>query len=141
MNVLVDTSVWSLALRRDNPAGSAPVEALGAAISLGDVCLIGVILQEVIQGFPSAARTRRLLDHLAPFPLLNLGREDFVLAAEVRNTCRAKGIAVGTVDAQIAAAAIGHGCLLLTNDPDFAKIARHFPLRLHGGSRGDMPGE
>ncbi len=141
MNVLVDTSVWSLALRRDHPPGAAEVEALGAAISRGDVCLVGVILQEVLEGFPSAARTRRLLDHLAPFPLLPLGRKDFVLAAEVRNTCRSEGVAIGTVDAQIAAAAINHRCLLLTADSDFGRIARHFPLRLHGGTAREASGE
>jgi predicted nucleic acid-binding protein len=130
VTVLVDTSVWSLALRRDRPAGAREVEALEAAIGRGDVCLIGVILQEVLQGFPSLPRTRRLVEHLAPFPLLALHRGDYVLAAEIRNTCRSKGLAVATVDAQIAAAAINHRCLLLTADADFERIARHFPLRL-----------
>ena len=131
MNVLVDTSVWSLALRRDQPPRAPKVEALSAAIGRGDVCLTGVILQEVLQGFPSATRTRRLLEHLAPFPLIALRRDDFVLAAEIRNTCRSKGLAVGTIDAQIAAAAINHRCALLTADSDFERIARHYPLRFH----------
>ena len=129
MSVLVDTSVWSLALRRDRPPASREIEALGSAINRGDACLIGVILQEVLQGFPSAARTRRLTEHLAPFPLLTLHRGDYVLAAEIRNTCRSKGLAVGTVDAQIAAAAINHRCALLTADEDFERISRLFPLR------------
>jgi predicted nucleic acid-binding protein len=130
VSVLVDTSVWSLALRRDAPRGGREVEALSAAVERGDVCLIGVVLQEVLQGFPSLERTRRLVSYLAPFPLLDLHRGDFVLAAEVRNKCRAKGMAVTTVDAQIAAAAINHRCSLLTADRDFEKIAKHFPLRL-----------
>lgn len=129
MSVLVDTSVWSLALRRDAPAPGREVEALRAAIEAGSACLVGVVLQELLQGFPSLDRTRRLVGYLAPFPLLPLHRGDFVYAAEIRNKCRARGVAVSTVDAQIAAAAINHGCSLLSVDRDFREIARHFPLR------------
>lgn len=130
MSVLVDTSVWSLALRREKPATSREVEALQAAIERGDACLLGVILQEVLQGFPSPDRTRRLVEYLTPFPILALHRGDYVYAAEIRNKCRAKGVTVSTVDAQIAAAAINHRCALLTVDQDFQDISRHFPLRL-----------
>jgi predicted nucleic acid-binding protein len=129
VSVLVDTSVWSLALRRDEPASSREVESLRAAIERGAVCLVGVVLQELLQGFPSPDRTRRLLEYLAPFPVLALHRGDYVYAAEIRNKCRARGVSISTVDAQIAAAAINHRCALLTLDRDFDGIARHFPLR------------
>lgn len=129
MSVLVDTSVWSVALRREKPTISREVEALRAAIERGDACLLGVILQEVLQGFPSPDRTRRLVDYLSPFPILSQHRGDYVYAAEIRNKCRAKGVTVSTVDAQIAAAAINHRCALLTVDQDFEGISRHFPLR------------
>jgi predicted nucleic acid-binding protein len=129
VSVLVDTSVWSVALRRDRPAASRELEALRAAIERGEACLLGVILQEVLQGFPSLDRTRRLVEHLAPFPLLSLHRGDYVYAAEIRNRCRYKGLAISTIDAQIAAAAINHHCALLTLDEDFQAVARHFPLR------------
>ena len=130
MSVLVDTSVWSIALRRDRPPPGREIEALRAAIERGDVCLLGVILQELLQGFPSLDRTRRLVEHLSPFPLLSLHRGDCVYAAEIRNRCRAKGLAISTIDAQIAASAINHRCALLTLDRDFLGLARHFPLRL-----------
>jgi len=128
--ILVDTSVWSLALRRDRVPASREVGALSAAIERGDACLTGAILQEVLQGFPDVSRTRRLVDYLAPFPLLALDRADYVYAAEIRNRCRVKGVALTTIDAQIAAAAIDHKCALLTTDRDFDAVARHFPLRL-----------
>lgn len=130
MNVLVDTSVWSIALRRDRPPPSRELEALRAAIEGGNVCLLGVILQEVLQGFPSLDRTRRLVEHLSSFPMLSMHRGDYIHAAEIRNGCRVKGLAISTIDAQIAAAAINHRCTLLTLDRDFAGVARHFPLRL-----------
>lgn len=129
MSVLVDTSVWSVALRRDQPPPGREIEALRAAIERGDVCLLGVILQEVLQGFPSLDRTRRLVERLSSFPLLSLHRGDYVYAGEIRNRCRAKGLAISTIDAQIAAAAINHRCALLTLDRDFTGVARHFPLR------------
>ena len=94
------------------------------------MCLLGVILQEVLQGFPSLDRTRRLVEHLSSFPMLAMHRGDYVYAAEIRNGCRAKGLAISTIDAQIAAAAINHRCTLLTLDRDFAGVAHHFPLRL-----------
>lgn len=130
MSVLVDTSVWSIALRRDRPPASREIEALRAAIERGDVCLLGVILQEVLQGFPSSDRARRLVERLSPFPVLSLHRGDYIYAAEIRNRCRFKGLAISTIDAQIAAASINHRCALLTLDRDFAGVARHFPLRL-----------
>jgi predicted nucleic acid-binding protein len=129
LNVLVDTSMWSTALRRDRPPASRELEALRAAVEGGDVCLLGVILQEVLQGFPSQDRTRRLVDYLSSFPLLTTHRGDYIYAAEIRNRCRAKGLTISTIDAQIAAAAINHRCALLTLDRDFQGIARHFPLR------------
>ena len=130
MNVLVDTSVWSIALRRDQPSPGRELEALRAAIERGEVCLLGVVLQEVLQGFTSLERTRRLVEDLAAFPLLSLHRGDYVYAAEIRNKSRAKGLAISTINAQIAAAAINHRCALLTLDRDFAGVARHFPLQL-----------
>jgi predicted nucleic acid-binding protein len=128
--ILVDTSVWSLALRRDRAAASREVDVLSGAIDRGAACLTGAILQEVLQGFPDVSRTRRLVDYLAPFPLVALHRGDYVYAAEIRNKCRVKGVVISTIDAQIAAAAIDHKCVLLTADKDFEAIARLFPLRL-----------
>ena len=128
--ILVDTSVWSLALRRDRPAQRREVDVLSAAIDRAEACLTGAILQEVLQGFPDTSRTRRLVEYLAPFPLLSLHRGDYVYAAEIRNKCRVKGVTITTIDAQIAAAAIDHSCTLLTTDADFTGIARLFPLRL-----------
>jgi predicted nucleic acid-binding protein len=129
VNVLVDTSVWSIALRRDRVAPTRETDALRAAVERGAVFLLGVILQELLQGFPSPDRTRRLIEHLSPFPLLSLHRGDYIYAAEIRNRCRFKGLPISTIDAQIAAAAINHHCALLTLDQDFARLARYYPLR------------
>lgn len=43
MPVIVDTSVWSLALRRRNPVTGREVNALADLIRAGDAVLIGAV--------------------------------------------------------------------------------------------------
>jgi predicted nucleic acid-binding protein len=130
MSLLVDTSVWSLALRRDAPPAVPEVRALRDALAGGDiVATTGVILQELLQGVPDRARaqiteTFAALEYLAP------SRDDHVAAAGVRNRLRAAGVQVGTIDALIAHMAIGGRHTLLTTDKDFHLAAGHIGLRL-----------
>jgi hypothetical protein len=130
MRVLIDTSVWSLSLRRGGPAKHPTVEKLSALLMSGeDVCLTGLILQEILQAFRSDAAFRQVARRLQPFPLLDLSRADTVAAASLHRRCAGKGVRVSTADCQIATAAIRHRCLLLSADTDFERIARHSDLR------------
>lgn len=130
MKVLVDTSVWSAALGKGRAEGSPAVEQLRKHVLRGEVVLLGVILQEVLQGFRAAKAFGLAASKLSAFPLLQLGRADHVDAAELRRKCASKGITASTVDCQIASAAIHHRCRLLTLDHDFEHIARVSALRL-----------
>jgi predicted nucleic acid-binding protein len=58
--LLVDTSVWSLALRRDAPPDVPETRELRDALAGGEiVATTGVILQELLQGVvPQRARTQ-----------------------------------------------------------------------------------
>ena len=125
MNLVVDTSVWSLVLRRPQvKEDNAFVRAFRSHIEQGDgLFLIGNILQELLDGVKSDRDFHRLLTLLEPFPILELTRETYVTAAELRNTCRAKGINAGPIDFLIAAACLEHGFPLLTADRDFSYIA------------------
>jgi predicted nucleic acid-binding protein len=124
VRVLVDTSVWSLALRKGGPTDHPAVSKLTWLLREGeDVFLLGIILQEVLQGFRDPQTARRLSRHLEPFPLLQLERRHYVRAARLRSRCLAAGVTSSTVDALIASAAIAHRCRLLTTDEDFAHIA------------------
>lgn len=130
MKVLVDTSVWSLSFRK-RPTGHPAVAKLAALLRAGeDVFLTGLILQEILQAFRSDASFKKAAIHLEPFPLLELGRSDFIAAAALHRKCAAEGISVSTADCQIAMAAIRHDCLLLSADQDFTRIARISSLRL-----------
>lgn len=131
MSLLVDTSVWSLALRRDAPPDVPEVRALRYALAGGEiVATTGVILQELLQGVvPQRARaqiteTFAVLEYLAP------SRDDHVAAAGVRNTLRSVGVQVSTIDALIAHLAIAGGHTLLTTDDDFRAASSHVSLQL-----------
>ena len=52
MTLLVDTSVWSLALRRDQDADAPQVRALREALEGANIVVTtGLILQELLQSF------------------------------------------------------------------------------------------
>lgn len=131
MNVLVDTSVWSLALRRA-PAPPAPeVLLLEQCLDRGDVIVTtGIVLQELLQGFQGPTAARRIVKEFSLLPVLAPEIEDHIEAAALRNHCRRRGVQVGTIDALLAQLCLRHGLRLLTADRDFEAMARHCPLVL-----------
>lgn len=131
MKVLVDTSVWSLALRRRQGTAYPEAAALRRLIERAeDICLLGIILQEVLQGIKNPADFKLLNNYLTAFPLIELARDDYVRAAELKNRLTGKGIQAGTTDVLIASSAIAHKCRLFTADRDFDHIAKHSDLQL-----------
>lgn len=131
MSLFVDTSVWSLLLRRDQPADVPQVRALARALEMGEkVMTTGLVLQELLQGFSGPKAQAQIVDRFAAFPLLVPHREDHVEAAALRNLCRKKGVQVGTIDALLARLCIEHKLTMLTTDEDFIRISRLSPLIL-----------
>jgi len=132
VTLLVDTSVWSLAFRRDQgTTDAAQVRALRDALEGAEIVVTtGLVLQELLQGFAGPRARADIIDRFASLPLLNPERRDHIEAAEVRNRCRRAGVQVGTIDALLAQLCIRHGLTLLTSDSDFALMASHCPLRV-----------
>jgi predicted nucleic acid-binding protein len=131
VSLLVDTSVWSLALRRDAPPDVPEVRALRDALAGGEiVATTGVILQELLQGVVSERARTQIIEMFAALEYLTPSREDHVAAAGVRNTLRSAGVQVGTIDALIAHLAIAGGHTLLTMDNDFGAASSHISLQL-----------
>lgn len=131
MSLLVDTSVWSLALRRDSLSSSTEVRALVRAIETGETILTtGFVLQELLQGFSGPKAREQILDRFSAIPLLAPDRDDHIEAAELRNRCRRAGIQVGTIDALLAELCIHHELTMLTTDNDFTHIANHCALKV-----------
>ncbi len=131
MKLLVDTSVWSLAFRRDSPADTTEVNILVRALEgEGEVYASGVILQELLQGFSGPKSAELIVERFTALPLLVPETIDHVKAAALRNHCRRQGVQVGTIDALIAQLAIRYELQLLTADQDFRHVAEHAPLKL-----------
>jgi len=131
VSVLVETSVWSLAMRRDAPAESPAVELLSDALSSGrEVYTTGIILQELLQGFSGPKTEQAIIQRFAAIPLLVPDREDHVAAAGLRNQCRRQGVQIGTIDALIAQLSIRFELDLLTTDKDFEHAAKIIPIKL-----------
>jgi predicted nucleic acid-binding protein len=131
VTLLVDTSVWSLALRRDAVASEPEVQQLKDALLDADVVVTtGLVLQELLQGFSGAKAGAQIIERFAALPLLQPDREDHVAAAELRNACRRAGIQIGTIDALLAQLCIRNDLTLLSTDNDFKLAAKHCALRV-----------
>ena len=131
MKVLVDTSVWSLALRRTRPAQVAVVRELAEVVREGRVSMIGPVRQELLSGLKELRQFEVLRDHLRAFPDVALDAADFEAAAEAFNRCRAKGVQGSNTDLLICAVAIRRDWAIFTTDSDFPEFARVLPLHLH----------
>ena len=133
MTLLVDTSVWSLALRRDGSRSEPEVMALEKALTGGEtVVTTGLVLQELLQGFAGPKARVAVLERFAALPLVPPDREDHVAAAAVRNTCRRAGLQIGTIDALLIQLCVRHELTLLSTDRDFRLAERHVPVRVWG---------
>jgi predicted nucleic acid-binding protein len=122
VNVLVDISIWSLALRRKHGstkrAERAIVLELTDLIGADRVVIVGPIRQEILSGVRSDAEFDRLSERLAEFEDEPLLTADYEEAARCHNRCRG-------------AAAIRRALALFTTDSDFEQFSQKLPLTLH----------
>ena len=131
MKVIVDASVWSLAFRRKETPETVYRKQLGDLISDGRAILLGSVRQEVLSGIRHAEQFERLQLALRAFPDLALETQDFELAAEYFNLCRANGIQGANTDFLICAAAVRRNYEILTTDRDFVLFAQSLPISLY----------
>lgn len=139
MQVLVDTSVWSLALRRSvrptDPVGQATLEALKDLIADARAMMIGPVRQELLSGIEDAAQFRRLRDALAAFPDEPLTTQDFECAAQFFNVCKSQGIQGSHIDFLICAVAARHKLPVFSLDRDFSHFQKCVPVVLFAVTR------
>jgi predicted nucleic acid-binding protein len=134
MNVLVDTSVWSLALRRIRASSrddARIVEELTELIREGRALLIGPIRQELLSGLSDVGQFKNLRHRLRAFDDLSIHGVDYERAAEFSNTCRQAGVQGSHVDFLICSVAAGNDASIFTTDKDFKRYAKHVPIMLH----------
>jgi len=135
MSVLIDTSVWSLSLRRLrrdlNPKERAIVFRCRDLTVAGEAIVIGPICQETLSGIAEREAFERVRERLALIDELPVTMETFILGAEFYNVCRGRGIVPEAMDMTICAAAYLSDTAIFTTDPDFPRYARHLPIALH----------
>lgn len=140
MSVLIDTPVWSLALRRKatqlNRAERHLVEEWKSLVWDGRARLAGIIRQEVLSGVRDPRDFERLRQRLVAFDDVAVEAGDHERAASYYNACRAKGITPTSFDMLICALSTRHRLTIFTTDTDFIRYAKILPLKLHVGATG-----
>jgi len=132
VNVLIDSSVWSPALRRSTVPPDPAVQTLRELIDDSRALIIGPIRQEILSGIREPAQYEKLRDILRAFPDLELTTADYERAAEMFNLCRRQGVQGSNTDFLICAAAERLGLSILTIDADFRLFGAYIPVKLHG---------
>ena len=135
MKVLVDSSVWSLAFRRDHPGAAPQIAELHELIGQFRASIIGPVRQEVLSGIPRIRQFETLQGLLSAFADEVLETRDFELAARFFNQCRSRGIQGTHTDFLICASAVTRNMAIFTTDKDFIDYSRVLPIRLHQTSR------
>jgi len=134
MHILVDTCIWSHALRRQD--GHNPhARELRDIISDNRACIIGSIRQEILSGVRLTQHFKSLRDHLSAFPDLLVNTSDYEFAAEFSNLLRGKGIQGSAIDFLICAVAHRYSLLIYTLDDDFKHFSKHLPIKLYTATR------
>ena len=130
MKVLVDTDVWSEALRRRKGKKSAYVDELIDLIQEGRLEIIGPIRMEVLSGIRDQKVFDAFSDKLAAFFDRSIESEVYVLAAKFFNLCRSKGIQGSNTDFLIGACSVYWGVPILSKDKDYLLYREHLPIKL-----------
>ena len=135
MTVLVDTTIWSLALRRKpgdlNASEQAQTRALAELIRDGRAQIMGVIRQELLSGIREEARFEKLRDYLRAFDDARLEDRDYEEAARMHNRCRTRGIAGSAIDFLICAVAQRRNWQVFTTDDDFPRYSKVLAVKLY----------
>ena len=130
MKVIVDTCVWSLALRREQTTSHKVSKELRNLILDHRVQMMGPIRQEILSGIRTESEFQKVKNHLTGFPDLPLISEDYETAASYFNLCRHKGVQGSNTDFLICAAAVRGKFSIFTLDKDFKQFSKYLPIEL-----------
>ena len=128
---MIDTCIWSFALRRNNDNSIESVQILKNLILDQRVQLIGPIRQEILSGIKSEKQFNTLKSYLSAFPDLPIKTQDYELAAEYFNINRKNGIQGSNTDFLICALSHNYEMPIFTEDKDFKKYAKYIPILIY----------
>ncbi|MCH6575584.1 MAG: PIN domain-containing protein [Bacteroidetes bacterium] len=130
MKVIVDTSIWSLVLRRRKKQQTKTSDKILKLIDESRIVILGPIRQEILSGIKIKKQFELLKVYLKAFPDLNLEIKDYELAAEFFNICKAKGVQGSNTDFLICAVAVNNNFSIYTSDKDFKLFKNYIPIQL-----------
>jgi len=121
VKILVDSCVWSLALRRKSKTLLSKdeqriVAILSDSVQNGRIAIIGPIRQEVLSGIKDSARFEKLRGALGAFPDEPIATGQYEEAARLHNLCRRRGVECGSVDMLLCVVAAQRRWSVLTTD-------------------------
>ena len=131
MKVLVDTPIWSYALRSKKLEFKQYVDNLIELIANNSVIIIGVIKQEILSGYSDIEKFTQLKNKIKYFENTLIEDEDYIQAANFSNICRSKGIQGSPVDFLICAVSYRINAAIFTTDKDFIHYKKHLPIILY----------
>src|SRR6056297_544912 len=131
IRLLIDTSVWSEALRRKEKSLNSSETLVRRIIENNEeIVIIGIILQEILSGITNQKQFSEIESILSDFAYIDITKKDYIHAAELRNKCKQKGITAGSFDFLIASVAIKNKLTLVTYDKDFINISKYTELKI-----------
>ncbi len=128
--VIVDTPVWSIALRKDGHASEKMRHVLQELIVNKRVVMLGPIRQEILSGIKHETQYEKFKNSLSNFSDENILTSDYENAAQYYNICRSKGIQGSNTDFLISAIAKRNNFYILTPDKDFQSYAKFLKFNL-----------
>ena len=131
MKVLVDTCIWSHALRSKKPEFESQVKSLETLIADQRVLIIGAIRQEILSGYSDLNKFELLKTKLSYFENTPILDEDYIIAAKFYNECRQKGVQGSHIDLLVCAVAVRLNIQIFTSDKDFGFYQQHLPIKLY----------
>ena len=138
MKVLIDTSVWSQALRRQSSeslstAQERVINVLKELIHDSRIAMLGPVRQELLSGVKTQKQFEALQQILSVFSDETLLKEDYEQASKNFNQCRQGGVQGSNTDFLICAVSMSRGWPIYSLDKDFLQYQKHLALKLYLG--------
>lgn len=130
MKVLVDTPIWSYALRTLHKEYQNEIDQLASLIRDQRALIIGPIRQEILSGYSNLRKFKILKEKLSFFENTPILDTDYESAADLCNHCRKKGVQGSHIDFLICAVAERMDAPIFTTDKDFLNYQKAISIRL-----------
>jgi len=131
LKVLIDTPIWSYALRTRNKKFQSEIDEITALIKDQRALIIGPIRQEILSGYSDLKKFSNLKEKLSYFENTPVLDADYESAAELCNECRKNGTQGSQIDFFICAVAKRLDVPIFTTDKDFTRYKEIVSIKLH----------